>query len=240
MKHSFLDIYSSLDSPLHKIDARIKIITFISCILFTIFTPVEAFGCFSLYIIILMTLVFVSKLPVSFVLRRSLVIIPFVLLISLFNLAVNKDILFFLNILIKAYISILCMILLSSTTRFDELLKGMQSLKCPKLIIMILSFMYRYTFILLDEILRMKRAKESRQIQKATNWFEIKTIAQMIGSLFVRSYERGERVYYAMCSRGFKGDVITNTHFKLKRQDLIFMFSIILPVGSIWIKALLK
>jgi len=132
------------------------------------------------------------------------------------------------------------MILLSSTTRFDELLKGMQSLKCPKLIIMILSFMYRYTFILLDEILRMKRAKESRQIQKATNWFEIKTIAQMIGSLFVRSYERGERVYYAMCSRGFKGDVITNTHFKLKRQDLIFMFSIILPVGSIWIKALLK
>ncbi len=100
--------------------------------------------------------------------------------------------------------------------------------------------MYRYTFILLDEILRMKRAKESRQIQKATNWFEIKTIAQMIGSLFVRSYERGERVYYAMCSRGFKGDVITNTHFKLKRQDLIFMFSIILPVGSIWIKALLK
>jgi cobalt/nickel transport system permease protein len=95
------------------------------------------------------------------------------------------------------------MILLSNTTPFDELLRVLRRARVPALLITTLALMYRYLFVLIDETERMGRARASRTFtrQRRQAW---KTLATVIGQLFVRSTERAERIYAAMCARGWK------------------------------------
>ena len=109
---------------------------------------------------------------------------------------------------IKSTISVLAVILLSSTTPFPELLRGMEKMKIPHMLTTLLSFMYRYIFVLIDEMQRMRRARDSRGWKGKWVW-QAKVIGHMIASLFIRSCERGERVYAAMPARGYGGEVQT-------------------------------
>ena len=102
---------------------------------------------------------------------------------------------------------------------------------------MIISFMYRYIFILTDDVLRMKQARDSRNFGGHHMWWHFKTIGNMIGVLFVRSYERGERVYSAMLSRGYDGNPKTLHKLSLSTSDFTFgiVLCSILLTSSIWI-----
>lgn len=220
MEHGFLDKYSGLDSIIHRIDPRVKLITFGITIPFIIFTRPDLFLAFLLYGILIVTLIFISKIPFFFVLKKSLVVVPFVLLIAVF-IPFHNGLLVFWNVLIKSYLSTLCMILFSNTTKFTDLLKALETLKFPKLIIMVLSFMYRYVYVSIDELMRMKRAKDVRTINSGT-WLRFKTLSNIIGTLFIRAYERGERVYLAMRSRGFTGQIRTLNGFQARRKDFYF------------------
>jgi cobalt/nickel transport system permease protein len=146
----------------------------------------------------------------------------------LFDTPINLEVraIVFLNILLKSYLSILSLILLTSTTRFDNLLSALKRLKFPSLIIQIMTFMYRYMFIIIDELMRLKAAKESRTVF-SSKWNNFKTSTNLIGVLFIRSFERAERIYLAMLARGFKGDVITTDSFKLTRRDAIFSLGLL-------------
>jgi cobalt/nickel transport system permease protein len=224
VEHSFIDQYSNLDSLIHKLDPRTKLIATIAFILAVVITPVTEWPAFVGYALFISVLTLVSRLPLLYVLKRALLIIPFVLLIGVFNIfrpgeplttmhlwhwqlsITHEGLLVFWNVSAKAIISSLALILLSSTTRFTNLLRGLQTLRMPKVLVMTLSFAYRYIFVLIDEAMRMWRARESRNFGGRWIW-QIKTIGNMIGTLFIRSYERGERVYAAMLSRGYEGQV---------------------------------
>jgi cobalt/nickel transport system permease protein len=130
------------------------------------------------------------------------------------------------NVTVKAILSVLCTILLITTTRFSDLLKALEKLKCPRLFTMVLSFMYRYIFVIEDELMKMRQAKESRSVG-GSRWFHTKVLANMLGVLFIRAYERGENVYLAMCSRGFDGQIRTMNDFRLKMTDFCFLFILI-------------
>jgi len=140
--------------------------------------------------------------------------------------------LFSWNVLIKAWLSVLSLILLSSTTEFSELLKGLEQLRMPRVMVMTLSFMYRYIFLLVDEVIRMKQARDSRNFGGKRMW-QLKTIGNMVGTLFLRSYERGERVYGAMVARGFDGRTRTLSNRRLARQDLYFGVGFLLCLSLI-------
>ncbi|MBL7130135.1 MAG: cobalt ECF transporter T component CbiQ [Candidatus Omnitrophica bacterium] len=245
MRHSFIDEFSNLDSLITRLDPRIKIISFILLILSIIFTRPESFYSFGLFLLLIFILIYLSRVPPFFILKRSLVIVPFVLMIAIFipffkkgqvagaysfgtlKLTVSYGGLLILwNVFIKSFLSVLVMITLVSTTRFVDMLKSLEKLKCPKLFIMIMSFMYRYVFLFVDELLIMNQAKDSRMVGK-NRWFNIKILANMIGSLFVRSYERGERVYLAMCSRGYNGTIRIVNHFYIKASDWMFLILLI-------------
>jgi len=245
MKHLFLDEYSSLSSVLHRLDPRTKTITFFIFVLFIVLTPPEYFIRFLLYLVLLSILIFRSKVPLAYIIKKSLVVIPFVLLVSIFipflkegrvaggyslgSIRLNvthTGLLIFWNICVKAFLSVICLILLSSTTGFPDFLKGLERLRVPKIIIMVLSFMYRYLFLAADELMRMKQAKDSRTI-RPKRFFELKVLSNLIGNLSIRSYDRGERVYLAMCSRGFSGRVKTLNELSLKQGDIIFGFGIV-------------
>ncbi len=251
MRHSFIDKYSDGQSIIHRVDPRIKLIVFLSFILFVVSTGPAAFTCFALYGACLTVLIFLSGIPFGFVIKRSLVIIPFVLAIAVFipffregeiagmfsfgpiDLTVTHDgLMVFWNVLAKAYLSVLCLILLTSSTRFPDLLKALERLHLPRLFVMILSFMYRYIFLVMDEFMIMKRAKDSRLISNS-KWLHIRVLANMTGALFIKSYERAENVYLAMCSRGFSGQIRTLSTFQLKKSDLNFIIILTIVLTGI-------
>jgi len=250
VKHGFLDRYSDLDSFIHKLDPRTRFITTFAFILVVVLTPPTRWQAFALYFALLAGLILLSKLPPLYVLKRSLVIVPFVLMIAIFipffrpgevvgsynvwlwELSITySGLLVLWNVVIKAWLSILSLIVLSSTTKFSELLKGLEQLRMPKVMVMILSFMYRYIFVLVDEVIRMKQARDSRNFGGKRTW-QLKTIGNMVGTLFLRSYERGERVYGAMVARGFEGQTRTLTNLRFQAVDLYYAmgFAVVLAL----------
>ncbi len=243
MKHSFLEQYSDLNSFIHKLDPRTKLITTMAFILAVALTPPNRWQAFVSYFFLIATLMFLSKVPVLYILKRSLVIMPFVLLIAIFvpffkegeiagsyniwlwQVSVTYSGLQVLwNILAKAWLSILSLILLTSTTKITNLLMGLEQLHLPRVMIMILSFMYRYIFVLVDEVMRMKQARDSRNFGGSKLW-QLRTIGNMLGTLFIRSYERGERIYAAMLARGFDGQTRTLDHLDFRQVDAYFGIS---------------
>ena len=255
MKHSFLDKYSERDSVLHRLDPRTKFIVTIIFILTVVITPPATWYGFAFYLAIVAGMVLLSRVPVLYILKRSLLILPFVGIIAIsvpfvkqgdvigsvsiwsWDISVTRTGLdIFATILVKAWLSALSLILLTATTRLADLLKGLEQLRVPMVLIMILSFMYRYIFVLTDDVMRMKQARDSRNFGGRQMW-QIRTIGNMIGTLFVRSYERGERVYFAMLSRGYDGHTKTLTKLGFRTADLTFSLVLVglLVVSGIWI-----
>jgi cobalt/nickel transport system permease protein len=134
----------------------------------------------------------------------------------------GAHLLLFWNLLIKSYLAVLTLILLCSTTPYNALLQGMEHLGAPRLLTMLAGLAYRYQFVLLDEVLRMKRARDARGYRGQWLW-QAQVVGQMIGTLFVRSYERAERVYLAMVARGFDGAAVGQGRMVLRMTDYVFM-----------------
>ncbi|MFC2015116.1 cobalt ECF transporter T component CbiQ [Chloroflexota bacterium] len=257
MKHNFIDQYSNLDSFIHRLDPRTKLIVTLLFILVVISTPPTGWQVFVFYLLVMSVLMLISRVPVSYVLKRSLVIMPFILMITIFipfikegeiagsyniglwQVSVTHNGLQVLwNVLSKAWLSILSLILLTSTTKLTNLLRGLEQLRMPRIMIMILSFMYRYIFVLVDEVLRMKQARDSRSFGGSRLW-RIRTVGNMIGTLFIRSYERGERVYAAMTARGFDGQIRTLERLKFRKADACFGIGISLVLVSTGVASLI-
>lgn len=249
MEHGFIDKYSRTESFLSHVDPRVKVISLLAFIVCVVSTDFRFYSTFTLYGLILAVLTFLSRIPFLELLRRMLVAAPFMLMTALFipfmegvaiarvlnfgpvSLVITREgLILFGNIIVKASFALLCAILMTATTRFPELLKALEKLKCPQVLIMILSFMYRYIFVVQNEFMMMRRAKDARSIG-GRRWFHIKALASMIGVLFIRSYERAESVYLAMCSRGFNGRIRTMQGFQFTPKDaafLLLMFSSLL------------
>ena len=213
-------------------------------ILAVILTLPNQWEAFILYFFIISTLIVVSRVPVLYILKRSLLVLPFVIVIAIslpffkedvtsgsYNIGLLRvsaaGLQVFYTVLIKAWLSALSLILLTATTKVTELLKGLEQMRFPKIMIMILSFMYRYIFVITDEVMRMKQARNSRNFG-GRHWWQIKTIGNMIGTLFIRSYEHGERVYTAMLARGYDGQSRVLDQLSFKRADGLFGIGIVI------------
>ncbi len=245
MKHSFLDRYSDLGSVIHRLDPRVKVIFFFALILVIVSTPPQETVRFLGYFLMLLILLLLSRVPFLYVFGRTLAIIPFVLLVAIFipffkggevagsynfltlHLTVShKGLLILQNILIKSWLSVLSLTILTSTTKFSSLLKALEILKIPRVLILIASFFYRYMFLLVDQIMKIKNARDSRSFKK-NPLYQLKIFGYMIGELFIRTYDRAERIYLAMLSRGFNGSIHTLESFKIKGFDLYFLGSLV-------------
>ena len=229
MEHLFFATGKS-GGPVHRLDPRVKIICTVAYIICVVLTAPSAFSQFALFLTVILTAALLSRIPPGYVLKRSLVIFPFVLLVVAFVPFLKKGevvgsyggLWVVWNVLVKSWLSVLAMILLGSTTDFQMLLKGLECLHFPKLFLMTIAFMYRYIFIIVNEAMRMERAHRSRyfggQLLR-----QVRIIGNMVGLLFIRAYERGERVYQSMCARGFDGEIRTLSHLKFKRWDMVYI-----------------
>jgi cobalt/nickel transport system permease protein len=120
---------------------------------------------------------------------------------------------------------VLALIILSSTTPFFDLLKGFQRLKVPKIFIILLMFTYRYFFVFIEELHRMKLARKSKGFHGGKHLFDkqgMKTISFTAGMVLVRAYQRGVRIYDSLMARGYTGEIKTLTELKFKNIDYSF------------------
>jgi cobalt/nickel transport system permease protein len=242
MEHSFLDRYSHLGSVIHNLDARTKILAFLGLIVVTVLTPPQYWPVFLTHFSLMALVLILSRVPVGYVLSRSLIILPFVLLTAVFipflpgdrpaggtSLGIGAVTLtasglqVFWNVLLKGFIGVFAIILLSATTPFPRILEALRKFKVPAILPLLLGFIYRYLFVLLDEVLRMKQAIDSRGYKGRWIW-QARAVGRMLGQLFLRTYERGERVYLGMIARGFQGANRTLTPSHLRRADYLFLF----------------
>ena len=243
MHHFYVDRYSDRNSLIHQVNACVKILSFFILVVSIILTPGDRFFAFFLYASFLAVLIALSGIPLRFILRRFLVIVPFVFVITVaipfVHAYTSPDrgmilgyFSLFLGMIVKSSLSIISIILLINSTHFSDFLKGLERLRVPHLIIMILSFMYRYIYVVQDELMRMWQAKESRSLG-TRKWLHIRVLANMVGVLFIRSYERAEMVYCAMCSRGYTGDMPKVRPAHVGRRDIVFLVTMVLALTTI-------
>ena len=221
MDHYHLDKYAKENYFYQKLNPIVKIITSIILMIFIVITPSSKYFLFPAYFLLIIIVALLSKVPLLFLFRKSLLFLPFVATILIFSLfsPINgqtqrwliTSVLFF-----KSWLTFTITVLLVSTTEFNSLLKGFEKLKTPKIITLLLSFIYRYFFIFIDEFQRMIRAAQSRS---GKNHLNLKSVGNAIGTLFIRAYEKSELIYKAMLSRGFSGEIKTHKEFALNNID---------------------
>lgn len=221
MRHSFIDRYSALDSPLHLLEPRSKLVAFTALIIAVLCIPANKGFLFFIYFFATAILMGISQVPLTFIMGRALVILPFIVLATL--AAPWKGFPGLAILFIRAILCLLLLILLTNTTRFIELLRGLRKLGCPEILVMNLSFLYRYLFVLTEEAMRMKQARDCRRVGRAPFREELKILSSMLGTLLIRSFERAERMYSAMLSRGFSGEFQVYSPRKFSWRDLTFL-----------------
>lgn len=203
MRHDFIDRYSYLDSPIHRLPATLKLVFTLAAIL-GLLAVEDWFPGYGLALAFLLFLILLSRVPILFILGRSLIVVPFLGLVlvfmAFFQTAGPQKIIY---ISLRAWLSVTVLIWLISTTPFPELLRAMNRLKAPALIQTLLGFIYRYFFLLSDEAHRMQRSIRMRSSGPRLR-LGLKVYSQLLVMLFLRSYERSERVYQAMMMRGFR------------------------------------
>ena len=204
-------------SWLHRAPAHLKIVGLLAFVLVVVATPREWYAVFGGYLLVLVLLALSAEIPLGYLARRMVVEIPFVVFAALLpfvatgpdvevaGLSLSQDGLSAAwGLLVKGTLGVLASLLLAATTEPRALLGGLERLHMPQLLVQIMGFMIRYLDVVTDEMRRMRIAQESRGFS-ARNPRHWPVIAKSAGALFIRSYERGERVHLAMLARGYDG-----------------------------------
>jgi cobalt/nickel transport system permease protein len=212
------------DSPVHRLDPRVKIAGLIGLTVVAVTLPVGSWTALAVVFGVLVVLVAVARLPGRHVLRRMNVEVPFLLSAAVLPFTADDGLRLAGTVASKITIGVLAMIVLSSTTPFPMLLRGFELLRAPRLLVAIVAFMWRYLHVLGEEVTRMKVAREARGYSASWLWQATST-GPLIASLFVRALERGERVYLAMISRGYTGALpaLGGDQLVLRTTDLGFL-----------------
>jgi cobalt/nickel transport system permease protein len=206
-------------SAVHRLPSEVKIVAAFLGVVCVVATPREAFAVFAGYLLLLGAVWAAARIPPGWILRRSVIEAPFVVLAVLLPFTAGEPRLEWLglslsepgllgawNILVKGTLGVLTSLTLAATTPLRDILLGMQRLHAPALVITIATLMLRYVDVIAAEARRMRLARISRGHDPRFLW-QAGATARGVGSLFVRSYERGERVHLAMLSRGWAGEM---------------------------------
>ena len=208
-------------------------------------TPLSNYFAYVGFVLIVCLLILSSQIPLRAYLLRSLIEIPFVIFAFLMPFFGNGEKIEFLglslykaglisglSIIVKGTLGVFIAIILSATTSAKAILEGLARLRIPAPILGIASFMIRYMNVVNDELIRMRIARESRgfQAKGIRSW---RVLAQTLGALFIRSYERGERVHLAMLSRGYQGKMPIEDGSRRSELKLAFLLPVTAGVMAV-------
>ncbi len=260
MHFDAFDRYHEKESLLHRLDPRVKVLVTVIFIVSNALLPDGAWIAFLLAWLFVLAANLFSRLGIGYSLKRSIIALPFALIavtvlfsipgqpvasfqLLMWNLTItDMGLLRFVSILIRAWLSVQMAILLVAVTRFPDLIHALEHLRVPAILTTIIAFLYRYLFVLTDEVFRLLRARESRSAAVPGSrsgggvLWRAKIAGNMAGQLFLRSYERSDRIYNAMIARGYAGHLYTLNPHEMKSSDY---FTTALAIAVIFILQIL-
>ena len=210
-------LHSHGHSLVHRTPAHLEVLALLAFMVLVVATPRDWHPAFVGYLAAIAAVIGLSRVPPAYILKRTVIEVPFVLFAVLLPFVATGPQTEVLGVsvsqhgleagialLVKGTLGVLASLTLAATTEPQELLVGLERLRLPQQLVQIMSFMVRYLDVVTGEMQRMKVARESRGFT-ASNPRHWPVLARSAGALFIRSYERGERVHLAMLSRGYTG-----------------------------------
>lgn len=229
-----LDRLSYRDTPVHRLDPRAKVVATLLFVAAVVsFPPYEVLPLlpFVLFPVVLASL---GDIPAGLIVRKVIAVSPFAIFVGIFNplfdsapvaiapgVSVSAGWVSFASILVKFSLTISAALLLIATTSFPGICRGLRRLGTPALFVSQLLFMYRYLFVLTGEAMRVARARDMRSFGRRGSGPRV--FARIVGTLFLRTVERAERIYGAMLARGFRGAVPSMRDERLRAADAMFL-----------------
>lgn len=246
MHINIFDHYQNLPSAAHRLDPRVKVVVVVACILSNALLPDGSWLAYGAIGWLVLAAARWAHIPFGFLCKRSLIVMPFLLaaVTIIFTLpgtavftftlgpwtlnATDAGLVRFASILIRSWLSVMAAIWLTATTSFPDLIHALGHLHVPQILVSIISFMYRYLFVMADEARRLLRAREARSARLpgqggngGSLWWRAKIAGGIVGQLFLRSFDRSDRVYNAMLARGYRGQLLTMHPHQMTQCDWI-------------------
>jgi cobalt/nickel transport system permease protein len=245
---STFDRYQQGTSLMHRLDPRVKVVLTLLFIVSNVLLPDGVWIAFGAAWLVLLVSNWAAHFSFGYLFKRSFIALPFALAaitvifvqpgaplaswawvgrtITISDAGVIR----FASIVIRSWLSVQAAILLTATTQFPDLMHALRHLRVPAILIAIISFMYRYLFVLADEAMRLMRAREARSARLVadgkhggTVLWRAKVTGSMVGQLFVRSFDRSDKVYNAMLARGYRGQLLTMNPHVMRQPDWLFL-----------------
>lgn len=229
-------------------NASVKLIFILALIICINLVPPRSWVSYTFFLVLLVGGFFCARIQFKTVILRSLVSTPFILaafplifsgiepffsilILNRFEITISQTgLTSFAAIAIKSWLSLLAAIFLTSTTHYDDILTALRSLGLPKVFVSILTLMWRYLSLIIEEARSLTRAKDSRSAASAHRNRPAGSIAwraqitgRMAGNLLLRSIDRSERVYAAMAARGYSGEPPRSIVKKMRPQDYLHL-----------------
>ena len=223
MHHSHIDRFAQGDSPVHHLDARAKLIAVLAYTVVLISFDRYAVLALAPMCVMPLAMMWLGGVPVWFALRRVVFLSPFIVMACVvsplydhspqaaafgpWHFTITGGWLTAADVALKFTLGVMALTALTSTTPFSSLLQGMRKLAVPKLLVVLLGLVYRYIFVLIDQGMRVRRARDYRGGARAPLRRKLAAAGSAVGSIFVRTLERADRVHLAMQGRGYGGEV---------------------------------
>jgi cobalt/nickel transport system permease protein len=233
-------------SPVHRLDPRAKVVCLLGLTVVAVTTPLGAWPVYLACAAALVAVAVFGGVGPRTIWRRGRFLLPLVLFVALFlpfvrggqqvelgPLSLSKvGLAAFAAVSIKAVLGTISAILLGATTTFPSTLRALEAMRVPRLFVLIAGFVYRYLFVVVDEVQRMRGALAARGYRPRTA-LQAAAVGRVATALFLRTHARGERVYLAMLSRGYAGSVPALDSLRFRVADFAFLAAVaalILPI----------
>ncbi len=229
-----LDSLSYGESIVHRLDPRSKLLATVAFVLVVVSFPrYEVIALLPLFFFpIIMAIL--ADLPIGFVVRKLAIVSPFAIFIGIFNPLLDRQVFFelgplaitggwlsFGSVMIRFVLTVGAAIILIATTSFPGVCAALERLRVPRLFVVQMMLLYRFIFVLVEESLRLMRAMNLRRFRGKGP--HIRLFVRLLGTLFLRTMDRAERVYWAMRSRGFDGEIRVLKRSTFGGRDLAFL-----------------
>ena len=242
-------LYVDRVSRVHRLAPQCKLVATILFVLAVVATPREAFWAFAVDAGLVVAVAMRARVPLVRVARRLMLGLPFVAFVVLLPVVARGErvdvaglplsvggLWAAWNVLVKATLGVAATIVFTATTPVPSILHGLERLRLPKVFVSICSFMVRYADVITAELHRLRVARESRCHDPRWIW-QGRAVAATAGTLFVRSYERGERVYLAMLSRGYEGMMPVLDRRRAGRTEWTMALALPVVAGAVAVSA---
>jgi cobalt/nickel transport system permease protein len=247
MHHHYIDRFAYGRSPIHALDPRAKVLAVLAYSIALISLPRHTLPS-PWFVIFPAVLLVWGGIPLRFVAKHILLVSPFIALLVLLSPVFERQPalvggytiaagwLTAASVLTRFVLSMAALLGLAGTTPFPQLLKGLQQLGVPRILVTQLRFLYRYLFVLVDQAMHLRQARAARDAGRGplrTRWA---AGGAMIGVLFVRTLESAERIHTAMIARGYDGTIRLTRPLAWRPPDTLFLLvTLAYSVALVWL-----